>query len=254
MAAIQHAGRRVQPARPTPRKRATASKSGAKSKASKTRTRRQTMQELLRMAAGLAVVFVLLPVGLSVAAPGLLKGVAPELAASPLNRIVLSPVGAIAPLFTPEVQRWGAHIERWAAAHGVDPNLLATVMQIESCGDHDVTSSAGAQGLFQVMPFHFSEGEVMTDPETNARRGAAFLAYCMDYADGDPFRALACYNGGPSVVRRDFATWPHETQRYYVWGSTIYEDAKRNQTRSGSLDAWLNAGGSGLCAIAARDT
>jgi soluble lytic murein transglycosylase-like protein len=169
------------------------------------------------------------------------------------NLTSASYTGAIAPLFTPEIQRWSGDITRWASQHGVDPNLLATVMQIESCGDSDIASSAGAQGLFQVMPFHFSTGEVMTDPETNARRGGDFLAFCMDYAEGNSFLALACYNGGPSVVNRDFSTWPHETQRYYVWGGSIYNDARAGAASSGSLQAWLDAGGAGLCAIARQD-
>lgn len=160
----------------------------------------------------------------------------------------------IAPLFTPEVQRWASDISRWAAAYQLDPNLLATVMQIESCGDPDIASSAGAQGLFQVMPFHFTLGEVMTDPETNARRGASFLAWCMDYAGRNSFMAMACYNGGPSVVHRDFMSWAAETRRYYVWGGTIYNDARAGLAASDSLNTWLNAGGAGLCAIARQQT
>jgi soluble lytic murein transglycosylase-like protein len=155
--------------------------------------------------------------------------------------------GQIAPLFTPSVQYWGADIARWASEKGIDPNLLATVMQIESCGDEDAVSSAGAQGLFQVMPFHFSANENMIDPETNAARSTDFLDLCLDYADNDARLAMACYNGGPSVVNRPFATWAHETQRYYVWGATIYQDAQATLATSESLNTWLNAGGSGLC-------
>lgn len=159
----------------------------------------------------------------------------------------------IAPLFTPEVDYWGHDIVRWANAHSLDPNLLATVMQIESCGHADVSSSAGAQGLFQVMPFHFSTGEVMTDPETNARRGASFLAQCLEMADGSANHAMACYNGGPSVLNRDFSNWANETQRYFVWGATIYADALRNMSTSDSLQHWLNAGGASLCQRAAQN-
>jgi soluble lytic murein transglycosylase-like protein len=155
--------------------------------------------------------------------------------------------GQIAPLFTPSVQYWGADIARWAGENGIDPNLLATVMQIESCGDEDAVSSAGAQGLFQVMPFHFSTNEDMIDPETNAARSTDFLELCLDYANADPRLAMACYNGGPSVVNRPFSTWAHETQRYYVWGATIYQDAQASLDTSESLNTWLNAGGSNLC-------
>ena len=44
----------------------------------------------------------------------------------------LSGPSSIAPLFTPEVRYWSANIARWAGQYGLDPNLLATVMQIPS--------------------------------------------------------------------------------------------------------------------------
>lgn len=155
--------------------------------------------------------------------------------------------GDIAPLFTAEVQHWSADVVRWAEPHGLDPNLLATVMQIESCGHPTVISPAGARGLFQVMPFHFEANEDMIDPETNARRGANFLVECSGYAGGDIGKTFACYNGGPGTIRRDFSQWPHETQRYYYWALGIYEDATRGAFRSERLDEWLNAGGVNLC-------
>ena len=66
--------------------------------------------------------------------------------------------GALAPIFTPEVQHWAGQIIAWSNYFKIDPNLAATVMQIESCGAPGVTSGSGAQGLFQVMPFHFVAG------------------------------------------------------------------------------------------------
>ncbi|MBI3361154.1 MAG: hypothetical protein HY023_08590, partial [Chloroflexi bacterium] len=41
----------------------------------------------------------------------------------------------LSPLFTPEVRHWEKDIVKWSAAYGIDPNLVATVMQIESCGN-----------------------------------------------------------------------------------------------------------------------
>lgn len=164
----------------------------------------------------------------------------------------VSGYGSIAPLFTASIDFWDSSISRWAAQYDLDPNLLATVMQIESCGDSTVSSSAGAQGLFQVMPFHFATGENQLDPDTNAMRGANFLNECLGWANGDAGLAMACYNGGPSVVNRPFANWAAETQRYYRWGTTIYSDAQQNLTSSPSLDNWLNAGGSSLCRRAAN--
>jgi soluble lytic murein transglycosylase-like protein len=157
------------------------------------------------------------------------------------------PAPLIAPFFTREVQYWGANLRKWGAQYGVDPNLIATLMQIESCGLQSANSSAGAQGLFQVMPFHFDDGEDMTDPETNARRGVGVIRECLGYANGDPGLAMACYNGGPSLVYRDMVNWPQESQNYYRWGTGIYGDASAGRTRSAALDNWLDSGGVYLC-------
>lgn len=159
--------------------------------------------------------------------------------------------GRVASLFTPEVRYWAADIERWANEHDLDPNLLATVMQIESCGHPTVSSYAGARGLFQVMPFHFQAGENQLDPNTNARRGASFLKYCENYTNGDIALTLACYNGGPGTASKPYAQWSDQTQRYLLWGIGIYADASTGQRESPTLQRWLDAGGRYLCRDAA---
>lgn len=155
--------------------------------------------------------------------------------------------GEIAPLFAPPIQHWSSRISGWAKLYDVEPNLLATVMQIESCGHPSVVSHAGARGLFQVMPFHFASDENMLDPDTNAKRGASYLNYCVNAAKGDVGLALGCYNGGPSVINRPLNSWPAETQRYYRWGVGIYSDAVMSRPESTTLNAWLDAGGRSLC-------
>ena len=167
--------------------------------------------------------------------------------------LALSPGGeaeaatALAPIFTPEVRHWAEKIVGWAGLFGVDPNLVATVMQIESCGAPGGVSGSGAQGLFQVMPFHFDAGENMLDPDTNAARGVAYLALGLSRASGNAGLALAGYNGGHSVIGRDSSLWSAETQRYWYWGAGIYQDALDGQTQSGRLQEWLQAGGASLC-------
>lgn len=169
------------------------------------------------------------------------------------RNLIWSPPVGIAPLFTDQVDYWAADITRWAKEHELDPNLLATVMQIESCGHPNVASHAGAQGLFQVMPFHFETGENQLDPETNASRGADFLRQCVGWANGDAGLAMACYNGGPSVISRPVYNWPEETRRYYQWGTGIYADAIENDTYSQTLNQWLAAGGVYLCDRAGKE-
>jgi hypothetical protein len=159
---------------------------------------------------------------------------------------------ALSPVFTPEVQYWAEKIKVWAAAYDLDPNLVATVMQIESCGAPNAVSRSGAQGLFQVMPFHFAPGDAMQDPDTNAARGMAYLALGLARAGGNVGLALAGYNGGHSVIGKDSSLWSNETRRYWYWGTGIYDDAVSGQTASPRLQEWLNAGGASLCGRAAE--
>ena len=160
--------------------------------------------------------------------------------------------GAISPIFTKEIQHWGNQIVRWANAAGVDPNLAATVMQIESCGDPRATSRSGATSLFQVMPFHFNFGENPYDPETNALRGMDYLSRSLQAAGGDARLALAGYNGGIGVISRSEWAWPSETKRYVLYGAPIYEDARNGVTSSASLTEWYQKYGAGLCRQAAQ--
>jgi soluble lytic murein transglycosylase-like protein len=153
---------------------------------------------------------------------------------------------SLSPIFTPEIQYWGTQIIHWSAEYNLDPNLVATVMQIESCGNPDARSSAGAMGLFQVMPFHFYALDNPYDPDTNARRGLAYLKRSLDAAKGNPDLALAGYNGGISVISRPQSNWAAETQRYLYWGSGIYADSTSGASESARLDEWLSRGG-GMC-------
>lgn len=153
----------------------------------------------------------------------------------------------ISPIFTREIQYWSKDIVRWANAAGIDPNLLAVVMQIESCGDPRAISSAGATGLFQVMPFHFQLGENPFNPETNALRGSGYLSRSLAAAGGNARLALAGYNGGIGVISRGEASWPAETNRYVRFGGPMYEDASSGAAASPTLDEWYRKYGAGLC-------
>ena len=186
------------------------------------------------MLAGVFVIMLPNILALTVDAGGRVIGAIPGLISS-----IFGGESHIAPLFTQEVDYWSRDISRWADDYNLDPNLIATVMQIESCGHPNVSSYAGAQGLFQVMPYHFATGENTLDPDTNAKRSADVLKQCLTMANGDAALAMACYNGGPSVLRMPYTSWTAETQRYYYWGRGIYGDARSNTSYSDTLQQWL---------------
>jgi hypothetical protein len=155
--------------------------------------------------------------------------------------------GKIASFFSPSVKHWEPQILAWAKEWNLDANLIATVMQIESCGNPQAVSSAGAAGLFQVMPFHFVSGENSYDPQTNAKRGLAYLRQAFEARSGDVRGTLASYNGGITGGSRPESSWADEMVRYARWGSGIYQDAIAGSDESATLQEWLNAGGSSLC-------
>ena len=164
-----------------------------------------------------------------------------------LGQMPDSTSSSLSPIFRREVLYWADSISRWASASNLDPNLAATIMQIESCGDPRATSSAGAMGLFQVMPFHFSAMDDPYNPETNAARGLAYLARSLAAANGDARLAMAGYNGGIGVIPRAEWTWSAQTKRYVQYGVPIYNDAVNGINPSNALNEWYTSYGVSLC-------
>jgi soluble lytic murein transglycosylase-like protein len=157
------------------------------------------------------------------------------------------PVLPLSSVFTPEVAYWSDKIQAWSAAAGLDPNMVATVMQIESCGDPRALSRSGAMGLFQVMPYHFTTDDSPYDPDTNALRGLDYLRRSLETAAGEARLAFAGYNGGIGIIGQTEFNWAAETQRYAYWGSGIYAEASNGANESLRLEEWLQAGGASLC-------
>ncbi len=176
----------------------------------------------------------------------LLASFASKAGPSPVN---LPPANSnyISPIFRIEIRYWAESISRWAAASQLDPNLVATIMQIESCGDPRARSSSGAMGLFQVMPFHFYAIDNPYNPDTNAAHGLAYLSRSLATGGGDARLALAGYNGGIGLISRAEWLWPAQTKRYIQYGVPIYEDARNGLTVSEALNEWYEKYGVSLC-------
>ncbi|PVY78377.1 transglycosylase-like protein with SLT domain [Tamilnaduibacter salinus] len=90
-------------------------------------------------------------------------------------------------------------VHREATRAGLEPELVLSVIHVESLFNRFAISSAGAQGLMQVMPFWKREigrqGDNLTRIETNLRYGTTILKHYLEREDGDLIRALARYNG-----------------------------------------------------------
>ncbi len=89
------------------------------------------------------------------------------------------------------------HLE--ASRAGLQPELVLAVIEVESHFDSYAISTAGAQGIMQVMPFWLDEighpDDNLINLKTNLRMGCTILKYYMDMENNDLHKALARYNG-----------------------------------------------------------
>lgn len=100
-----------------------------------------------------------------------------------------------------------------ARAHGLEPDLVMAVIEVESAGYHLAQSHVGALGLMQLLPSTAEElagklgiewmgPDTLFDPIINIRLGTAYLRELADRYDGNVPTALAAYNWGPGRIDR----------------------------------------------------
>ncbi len=90
-------------------------------------------------------------------------------------------------------------VHQEATRAGLQPELVLSVIQVESAFDRFALSYVGAQGYMQVMPFWKNElgrtEDNLMDTRTNLRYGCTILKHYLDREKGNLIRALARYNG-----------------------------------------------------------
>ena len=87
----------------------------------------------------------------------------------------------------------------------LSPELVLSVIDVESNFDRYAVSVAGALGLMQIMPFWLEEigrsEDNLLHLETNLRYGCTILKFYLDKENGDLRRALGRYNGSLGKVK-----------------------------------------------------
>lgn len=115
-------------------------------------------------------------------------------------------------------ERYGTEILKATLGTEVSPALVLAVIGIESAGRPDAVSSAGAEGLMQLIPATAERFGVADakDPVQNIRGGVAYLDWLMGEFDRDPLMVLAAYNAGEGAVRANAGVPPYAETRDYV--------------------------------------
>lgn len=110
-------------------------------------------------------------------------------------------------------------INRYARHVGINPQIIVSVIQVESSFQPRAVSTAGAYGLMQIMPDtwrqinkeikvctgrHIGEctDECYYNADLNIQIGAHYLGQLLKKYQGNMILALAAYNAGPGTVDR----------------------------------------------------
>ncbi|MCA9620200.1 MAG: transglycosylase SLT domain-containing protein, partial [Myxococcales bacterium] len=191
---------------------------------------------------------------MTVAAVGALAMACVDDVESPIEGPTASQAAPLTVAWLPStVTRHRALLEQTAAEVGVDADMLALMVLVESGGEPKAVSPTGARGLLQLMPstaariaerhrLQLAGEDALFDPALNLKLGALHLADLLAEHRGadDPLaRAWASYNAGADALRRHLeqgADLPEETERYVALLGALF--AERGASESPAYLAW----------------
>ena len=113
---------------------------------------------------------------------------------------------------------YGDTVQQAAKSNGIDPSILAGLIETESSWNPGAISPTGARGLGQFIPETAAEhGVNVNDPKSSIEGAARYLKYLQDYFGGDLKLAITAYNGGMGRIKKFGGAIPGnaENQEYY---------------------------------------
>lgn len=114
-------------------------------------------------------------------------------------------------------ERYLTIIQYEASRAGLDPQLVLSIITVESKFNKYAISPQGARGMMQVMPFWIQQigngNQNLFDVQTNIRFGCTILRHYLKKENGNMKRALARYNG--SLGKEWYATLVYNSYTNY---------------------------------------
>jgi soluble lytic murein transglycosylase-like protein len=109
-------------------------------------------------------------------------------------------------------------IEEVAARHGLEADVFAALVDVESARRAGAVSEDGAQGLAQLMPATAERFKVVDphNPEDNLDGAARYFSWLLERFEGELSLALAAYNAGEAAVDRHGGIPPYRETRGFV--------------------------------------
>lgn len=123
--------------------------------------------------------------------------------------------------------------------YGIDPELVRTMIEVESAWNPRARSRQGALGLMQLLPETGTRFGVRNifDPMENVLGGIRYLRFLLDLFGGDLQLALAAYNAGENAVTASGGIPPYvETQDYLARVKARYRKLGRPRQIYGMVE------------------
>ncbi len=120
--------------------------------------------------------------------------------------------------------RYNQWIREAATLYQIPEELIRAVIKVESDYDPRAVSSAGAQGLMQLMPPTALRMQIRDsfDPRLNIFGGVRYLRILANHFNGDIEHTVAGYNAGEGAVMRYGGIPPYEETQHYVMKVLYY--------------------------------
>ena len=143
---------------------------------------------------------------------------------------VVSPAAVSAQATAPAASGIDEAIEQIAAQVSLQPQVIHSVIKVESNYNPFAISPKGAQGLMQLIPATARRFGVSNafNPAENIQGGSKYLKYLLDLYGGNYALALAAYNAGEAAVARYGGVPPFpETKNYLILVARQLQEAKK---------------------------